>query len=77
MRKAADAVMLKELTPVQAIEAWLDGKVGIDDEEILLEVIRRDRRIALDNDQIIDFVFEAMEEGLDARQCLARLERVG
>ena len=66
---------LRKLTPAEAVQAWLDGDFGIDDESAMIEAIRKDSRVTLSDEEIIDVVGEAIDEGLDAEQCLARLER--
>ncbi len=65
---------LRGLTPLAAVEAWLDGRFGIEDEAALLEAIRKDKRITISDEEISDLVCDAMEEGLSAQECLARLE---
>jgi hypothetical protein len=51
---------LRNLSPVEAARAWLDGDFGIGDEPALIEAIRKDKRIKLSDDEIIDFFTEAM-----------------
>ncbi len=65
---------IREMTPLEALQVWLDGKVGIEEEEALLEALRKDKQIRLSDEEILDFVFEAMETDLDAKQCLERLQ---
>ncbi len=65
---------IRAMTPLQALQAWLDGKVGIEAEPALLEALHKDKQISLSDEEIIDFVFDAMETDLDAQQCLERLE---
>ena len=64
---------LRALAPIDALQAWLDGDFGIDDEPAMISAIRKDTRVSLSDDQIIDAVCEAMDEGLDAAACLERL----
>ena len=64
---------LRALSPVDAVQAWLDFKFGIDDEPAMLEAIRRDSRIRLSDEEIIDTIQNAMNEELGAQACLGRL----
>ena len=65
---------LRRLSPVEAVKTWLDGDFGIDDEPALIEAIRKDPRIKQTDDQILDFMGDAiMEEGLDPKECLENL----
>ena len=64
---------LQTLAPVDAIQAWFDGDFGIGDEPAMISAIHKDTRITLADDDIIDAVCDAMEEGLDAPACLEYL----
>lgn len=64
---------LKNLAPIEAITVWLDGNFGIGDEPALISAIRKDTRISLSDDAIIDAVCDAMDEELSAQECLERL----
>lgn len=64
---------LRALSPIEAVQAWLDGEFGIGDEPAMIAAIRKDPRISLSDDQIIDAVSDAMDEGSDASACLERL----
>ena len=64
---------LRALSPVDAVQAWLDFKFGIDDEPAMLEAIRRDSRIRLSDEEIIDTIQNAMDEELGAQACLGKL----
>lgn len=64
---------LRALAPVDAVQAWLDGDFGIGDEPAMIAAIRRDTRVSLSDDDIIDAVCDAMDEGFDASACLERL----
>lgn len=64
---------LQTLTPIEAVQAWLEGDFGIGDEAALISAIRKDKRVSLSDDQIIDTMCGAMDEGLDAPACLERL----
>ena len=67
---------LRKLPPIDAVKAWLDGDFGMGDEPALIDAIRKDARILLSDDAIIDAVCEAMDEGMDAQECLDRLAAV-
>jgi len=64
---------LQGLAPIDAVQAWLDGDFGIGDEAALIIAIRRDPRVTLSDDDMIDTIMDAMDENLDAPQCLERL----
>ena len=64
---------LSELAPADAVQAWLDGNFGVGDEEALISAIRKDRRVSLSDDELEDVILDAMDAGLDAPACLARL----
>jgi len=64
---------LRALTPIDAVKAWLDGDFGIDDEPAMISAIRKDPRISLSDDHIIETICDGMDEGLDAPACLERL----
>jgi hypothetical protein len=68
---------LKKLAPVEAVKAWLEGSFGIGDEPALIEAIRKDNRVTRSDNEIIDFMADAMleEEANDPQQCLDRLAR--
>jgi hypothetical protein len=66
---------LRALAPIEAVKAWLDGDFGIDDEPAMISAIRKDPRISLSDDGIIDAVCEAMDEGLDAQACLEHFNK--
>lgn len=67
---------LKNLAPIDAIIVWLEGDFGIGDEPALISDIRKDTRISLSDDAIIDAVCDAMDEELSAQECLDRLASV-
>jgi len=64
---------LRSLAPIDVVQAWLDGDFGIDDEPAMISAIRKDPRVSLSDDEIIDAVCDGMDEGLDAAACLERL----
>ena len=64
---------LRQLTPIDAVQAWLDGNFGVGDEPAMIEAIRKDTRVSLSDDDIIDAICDAMDEGLDVTACLERL----
>jgi hypothetical protein len=76
MRNKERCEHLRKLTPLEATKTWLEGDFGLDDEPALIEALRKDKRIALPDDKIIDLFAEAlMEEDVDAQEFLERLER--
>ncbi len=67
---------LRKLTPLEATRTWLEGDCDMEDEPALIEALRKDKRITLADDKIIDLFAEAlMEEDVDAQEFLERLER--
>ena len=64
---------LRKLAPREAVQAWLNGEFGIDDEPALIEALRRDPRVIGSDDQIIDTFSNAMVEGWDAQRTFERL----
>ena len=63
----------KKLPPLEAIQAWLDGDFGMDEESDLCAAIRKDPRITLSDDKISEIISEAMDDESDAATCLERL----
>jgi hypothetical protein len=68
---------LRRLAPMAAVQAWLNGDFGLDDEPALIEALRRDPRVTGSDDEIFDTFFTALEEGWDARQTFNHLTRSG
>ena len=66
---------LRKLSPIQAVQAWLDGDFGMDEEPALIEAIRKNPNVLWDDDEIFDIFVEAMEEELSAEQTFERLIR--
>lgn len=65
---------LKNLSPVDAARAWLDGEFGMDEEPAMIEAIRKDERIKLPDEEIVEFFSEALiEDDWDAQRCLDEL----
>jgi hypothetical protein len=64
---------LKKLSPFEAIQAWLDGDFGMDEEPALIFAIRKDDRITLSDDDIVEVILDAMEDNCDAATCLESL----
>ena len=64
---------LKSLTPIQAVEAWLNGEFGIGDEPAMIAAIRKDQRIQLSDQMIIQLIGDAMADEIEPTDCLERL----
>lgn len=64
---------LQALSPVEAVQAWLDGKFGMGDEPAMITAIRRDTRILLSDNDITEVICNALDEGWDASSCLERM----
>lgn len=60
---------------MDAVQAWLNGEFGIDEEPALIEAIRRDPRVTGSDDEIIDTFCAALDEGWEAQQTFERLTR--
>lgn len=67
---------LRALSPTDAVRAWIDGDFGFGDEPALIEAIRKDTRISISDDDLIDAMSDAMDERLDADTCLGHLARL-
>ena len=67
---------LSALAPVQAVQACLDGDCRMGDEPALISAIRKDERILLSDEDAIEALCDAIDEGLNAPACLERLARL-
>ena len=70
MRNKERFESLRVLSPVEAVQAWLDFRFGIDDEPAMLEAIRRDSRVRLSDGEFIASIQNAMDKKLSAQACL-------
>ncbi len=61
---------LQQLSPLEAVQAWLDGDFGMDEEPALIFAIRKDPRVTLSDEEIEEIVLDAMAEDCDAETCL-------
>ena len=67
---------LQKLSPIEAVKAWLDGDFGFGEEDALIIAIRKDTRVTRSDDEIVDFMADAlMEENADAQKCLDLLAK--
>lgn len=64
---------LKKLSPLEAVQVWLDGDFSINDEPALGTAIRKDARITLSDSEIIEIIVAAMEDDCNAAKCWERL----
>ncbi len=64
---------LRLLNPLEAIQAWIDGSFGIGDEPALIKAIRKDFRVVMPDEDILDIMCDAMDEECDASTCLKKL----
>lgn len=64
---------LQQLSPLEAVRAYLNGEFGLGEESALCSAIRKDSRIALSDEEITDAIIEAMGNDSDAETCLERL----
>jgi hypothetical protein len=64
---------LRKLSPVDAVKAWLDGDFRIGDEPALIEAIRKDTRIRLPDESLMDILLDAMDTDMTPQQCLEKL----
>ena len=75
MRNPQRFESIRKLAPMDAVQAWLNGEFGIDEEPALIEAIRRDPRVTGSDDEIIDTFCAALDEGWEAQQTFERLTR--
>ena len=68
---------LETLSPLQAIQAWLRDEGGHVGRNRLITAIQRDRRIELDDDEIVYVIHDAMQSGIDAPAVFDRLLTAG
>lgn len=61
------------MSPIEAVQAWMDGEFGFGDEPAMLEAIRKDKQITCSDNRIEKLIYDAMEEELDAAACLERM----
>jgi hypothetical protein len=73
MQKKQSIEFLQKLSPLDAVDTWLNGDFGIGDETALIAAIRKDARIVLSDDSIIDALCDAMDDHLTAQESLERL----
>ena len=73
MRNSERFEQLRALSPIEAVQAWLDLAFGFADEPALLEAIRRDSQVQLSDKEITDVICAAMDDELNAQECLERL----
>lgn len=64
---------LRKLAPLDAARAFLEGAFGLGEEWAIVDAIRRDPRVTLDDEEILDVLEGAMEDEVDAETCMARL----
>ncbi len=66
---------LRQLTPLELTKGWLEGDLCLDDEAVLIEVLRKDKKIRLPDDKVIDFIEDVMRQGnVSPEGVLERLE---
>ncbi len=67
---------LRALSPLEAVQAWLDGDFGFGEEAAMIAAIRKDTRVMRSDVEIIDFMTDALtEEDADAQNCLDLLAK--
>ncbi|HEY5911186.1 MAG TPA: hypothetical protein VJA21_11345 [Verrucomicrobiae bacterium] len=66
---------LSNMTPVEGVNAWLHGDFGTGEGPALIKVIRKDRRITLSDDEMMDMLCDAAAASCDAQRCLDDLTR--
>lgn len=64
---------LEQLNPIDAVKTWLDCDFCMGDEPHLITAIRKDSRIVISDDSIIDVICDAMDENLSPEGCLEAL----
>lgn len=63
----------RRLRPIKAVQAWLDGAFGINEEWALCISIRREPGVTLSDEEITNVMVKAWDEELDAAACLERM----
>lgn len=66
-----------ELSPLEAVKAWLEGELAIGDEPALISAIRKDTRVTASDSDIEDVIIDAMDAETDAETCLEQLAKLG
>jgi hypothetical protein len=64
---------LRSLSPRDAVKAFLDGDFGLAEEFAIIEAIRKDPRISISDDEIMDILSDNMDEDADADDVFAML----
>ena len=67
---------LRTLSPVAAMQAWLEEDFGMGDERALMAVIRKNTPVTLFDDNRIEAIGDTMDASLDAPACLKRLAKL-
>ncbi|MFM8890233.1 MAG: hypothetical protein ACKOTB_01190 [Planctomycetia bacterium] len=68
---------LRNLSPLEAIQALLCEHLGHGEERYLVAAIMRDRRIELDDDEVSYMIQDARRQGVEATAVLDRLLALG
>jgi len=61
------------LSPLEAIQAWLNGSFGFGDDPAMIEAILKDPRIDLSAQEISDAIGEAVDNALNPEETLKLL----
>jgi len=64
---------ISAFSPLDAVQAWLDGNFHFGEEDALIEAIRRDGRITVSDYDISESIINSIEHELDAAAALERL----
>ncbi len=67
---------LNAMSPLEGVSAWLNGNFGTGEGPALIQVMRKDRRITIPDDELIDILCDAATAGNDAQRCLEELTRM-
>jgi hypothetical protein len=66
---------LKKLTPLQAVQTWMDGDFTIGEDEALLFAIRAGTKTQLSDEEIADLILECIEAEDDPKTCLQSIQQ--
>ena len=65
---------LKRLSPLAAVQVWIDGDFSIGEDPALLFAIRTGTNTKLSDSEITDLICDSIEAEEDAKTCLAKIQ---
>ena len=64
---------LRKLSPLKAIQAWMDGDFSINEEKALLDAVRTGTNTKLSDNEVADLIWESIDFEDDAQTCLSKI----